>query len=499
MNLTPVLSEKPARGNNSLRLLCVIFLSLALAITLGTVTAGCGRSGAPHANHSASAQQKYHCPMHPTYVSDRLGDCPICNMKLVPIKDDAPAAKPAAPTTDDKTAHIKLGQYYCPMDLHVISNTPGICPECEMDLVRKTEDSEVHEAHADSTPAASVPGRVSIRIAPEKRQLIGLTLSKVEKRNLNRTLRTAALVEHDETRYAKIAPRFAGWVRKLHVSFTGAPVEKGQPLFTVYSPELFSTENEYLIALRGLRQLKEEAPASQKDAAKALLESARLRLALFEIDDEEIRGLEQRDKASAELLIRAPFSGHVLTKNVVDGKAFAAGEALFEIADLSHLWLRAYIYESELPFIRQGQDAVIAFPFLNNESYPAKITFIYPHIQPQTRRAEIRLELDNPQQRLRPDMWANVELEVQVGEKLSAPPSALIDTGLRYIAFVEGPDAHLEPREVKIGARTDDFYEVVSGLNEGEQVVTRALFLVDSESQLKAAIASMISPEAHPH
>lgn len=480
----------------------IIFLLMSVLLVggggwlVGCKPAGDGQEG--------QARQKYHCPMHPTYVSDKPGDCPICNMKLVPIKDDKAKPTPAAPQatnadTKDKTAHIKPGQFYCPMDLNVVSNAPGLCPECNMKLTEKKEAPAGHEGHTTNTTAAPVPGRISISLSADKRQLIGLTLSKVEKRNLTRTVRTTAIVQHDETRYTRIAPRFAGWVRKLHVNFTGAPVEQGQPLFTAYSPELFSTENEYLIAWRGLQQLKADAPAAQRDSAKALVESARLRMTLFEIGDEEIRALEQRGAASAESPFRAPFSGHVLVKNAVEGKAFMAGETLYEIADLSHVWLRASVYEFELPLIKPGQDAVIDFPYLNNESFPAKVTFLYPHIEAQTRRGEIRLELDNPKHQLRPNMWANVEVEIQVGEKLTVPASAVIDTGQRYIAFVEGQDEHLEPREVKIAAKTDDYYEVVSGLKEGEQVVTRALFLVDSESQLKAAIAGMGAAGGHQH
>jgi membrane fusion protein, copper/silver efflux system len=381
-----------------------------------------------------------------------------------------------------------------------VSNGPGTCPECNMNLIeKKAAPGGGHEGHDAGATAVPVPGRVSIRLSSDKRQLIGLTLSKVERRDLTRTVRTVALVEHDETRYARIAPRFAGWVRTLHVNFTGAPVEKDQPLFTVYSPELYSTENEYLVAWRATRQLKDDAPASQRDSASALLESARLRLALYEIRDEEVRELEQRGKASAELLFRAPLSGHVLVKNAVDGKAFTAGETLYEIADLSHLWLRAYVFEFEMPLISIGQDALIQFPYLNSESFPARVTFIYPHIEPQTRRGEVRLELDNPGHQIHPDMWANVELRLGAGEKLTVPASAVIDTGERYVAFVEGQDQHLEPREVKIGMKTDDYYEVVSGLKDGEQVVTRALFLVDSESQLKAAIAGMGAAGGHQH
>lgn len=475
---------------------------IALIALTALVLPACRPGGAGHAGHDGAgegaAPKKYHCPMHPTYVSNRPGDCPICNMKLVLIKGDKAAAKPVAPAPDDKIAQVKSGQFYCPMGAEHVQDEAGKCPKCGMKLVEKQAAPATtgHEGHVADAP---VPGRISISLSSEKRQLIGLSLSKVEKRNLTRTVRTTAVVQHDETRYTRIAPRFAGWVRKLYVNFSGAPVAEGDPLFTVYSPELFSAQNEYLIAWRGFQQLKSDAPAPQRESARAMLESARLRLTLWEVGEQEIRELEQRGKASAELLFRVPFTGHVLVKNAVEGKAFMAGESLYEIADLTHVWLRAAVYEFELPLVSVGQQASINFPYLNNESFPAEVTFIYPHIEAQTRRGEIRLELDNPGHRLRPDMWANVDLEMKIGEKLAVPASAVIDTGQRYVAFVNGQDEHLDPREVKIGGKTDDYYEVVSGLKEGEQVVTRALFLVDSESQLKAAIAGMGEAGGHKH
>jgi RND family efflux transporter MFP subunit len=478
------------------KLVTVILLSVAIAV--GITITGCSKS---ETTAGQSGKQKYHCPMHPTYVSDRPGDCPICNMKLVPIKDDKQASKkPVAAKEDGKIAQVKPGQFYCPMGAEHIQDAPGDCPICGMKLVEKKEaPAQSHEGHEAAAAQVLVPGRISIALSPEKRQLIGLTLAKVEKRNLGRIVRTTALVEHDETKYAKIAPRFAGWVRQLHVNYTGAPVEKGQPLFTVYSPELFSAENEYLVAWRGAQQMQPGASAIQKDSADSLLESARLRLALLQIGDEEIRDLEKRGKPSAELLFRAPFSGHVIVKTAVEGGAFDAGMSLYEIADLSNVWLRAYVFEREMPLISVGQDAVINFPYLENKSIVGKVSFIYPHIEPQTRRGQIRLDLDNPGHLLRPDMWANVEVKVNTGERLAVPASAVINTGQRYVAFVEGADQHLEPRDVRIGMKTDDYYEVVSGLNEGEQVVSRALFLVDSESQLKAAIAGMGAAGGHQH
>jgi len=417
------------------------------------MAAGCGRSAPAHTDHTlGAAKQKYHCPMHPTYVSDKPGDCPICGMKLVPIKEDKPAAGGG------------------------------------------------HKGHgAAAKEAPGVPGRISISLSADKRQMIGLTFSTVEKRELTNTVRTTAVVQHDETRYARISPRFSGWVRKLHVNFTGAPVAKGQPLFTVYSPELFSTENEYLIAWRSLQQLKTDAPADQHKAATNLVGSARRRLELWEISDDEIRALEQRGTASDEMPFQSPIAGHVVTKSAVEGKAFMAGDSLYEVADLSHLWLDAWVFESDLPLLKVGQQATITFSYLGNKSFTAPITFIYPHIDPQTRRGRVRLELDNPEHLLRPDMWASVGIQVPLGEKVLIPASAVIDTGQRFVAFVDGEDEHLQPRDVKVGVKTDDFYEVLDGVKEGEKVVTRALFLVDSESQLKAAIAGMGEAGGHKH
>ena len=468
---------------------------LPAVVALIVIAAGCGKSDSPSSGSTAAQEnkkQKYHCPMHPTYISDRPGDCPICNMKLVPIEDsEQPAAASIVP---DPIKNVKPGQFYCPMKAEFISDTPGLCPKCKMKLIEKKPDTEqaAHSSHA-------INGRANIVISPEKRQIIGMRLSPVEMRDLSFVLRATARVEHDETRLTRIAPRFSGWIRSVKVNFTGAPVEKGEPLFMVYSPDLFSAEKEYLLALNNYKKQKDSPDEDQRLSAKRLLDSSRRRLALWEISAGEISDLEARGEPADELLFRAPFSGHVVAKTAVEGKAFTAGETLYEIADLSHLWLRASVFESEMSLLAVGQDAVIKFPYLGNQSFPSKITFIYPHIDPLTRRGEVRLELDNPGHLLRPDMWANVEIKVVMGRKLTVPASAVIDTGTRYVALVDGTDGHLEPRELKVGASTDDYYEVLDGVKEGEKVVTRALFLVDSESQLKAAISDMSDTGGHKH
>jgi Cu(I)/Ag(I) efflux system membrane fusion protein len=396
--------------------------------------AACGGSGSADGGREA----KFHCPMHPTYVSDRPGDCPICGMRLVPIK----AGEAGATGSEAR-------------------------PQAE-----------------------AVTGRAAVMISPEKRQTIGLTTVVVEERPFHQVIRATGVVRHDETRLARIAPRFGGWVRKLQVNFAGQPVEQGQPLFTAYSPEVFTAQNEFLLALRHTRALS-NSPAAERESAAGLLESARRRLELLEIGPEEVHLLEQRGKPDESLQIRSPVTGHVISRNAVEGKAFMAGESLYEIGDLRHLWLMASVPEQELSLVLEGQSASIRFAARQGELLEARVSFVSPHIDPQTRRGEVRFDVLNEQLRLRPDMWAAVEIQVDAGKALAVPASAIIDTGTRVMAFVDREDHHLEPREIQLGVRGDDYVQVISGLKPGEHVVSRALFLVDSESQLKAAIAGM--------
>jgi Cu(I)/Ag(I) efflux system membrane fusion protein len=421
-----------------------------LATVLGLVLVGCGGHGGDGGEgKSSGGKPKYHCPMHPTYVSDRMGDCPICNMKLVPI--------PGAGA--DANGHA----------------------------------AAAHSGHGDS----AVAKRVVIAISPEKQQRIGLRLATVEKRELARVIRTTGTFEHDETQLARVAPRFGGWIRKLHVNFTGQPVVEGEPLMTVYSPELLAAENDYLVALQRLRAIQGRADDPQSASGRALLESARRRLLLWEVGPEDIAELEARGAPREEAVIRAPRGGHVISKSAVEGQAYMAGETLYEIGSLSPIWLRISLFEHELPFVKTGQTARVTLPYHGRREIEATLDFIYPHIDPVTRRAFARIEVANEDHSIKPEMWAEATLRASAGEVLAAPESALIDTGARWVAFVARDDGHMEPREVEIGLRAEDFIEVRGGLSPGEKVVTRALFLVDAESQLKAAIAAMSQHAGH--
>jgi Cu(I)/Ag(I) efflux system membrane fusion protein len=399
-----------------------------MILVTAVMVTGCSKASSerPAKPAESATAKKYHCPMHPTYTSDRPGLCPICSMSLVEIEGD---------TADHEGAHV--------------------------------------------------PGRTTIRINDERSRQIGLATEPVATKRLVRTIRASGTVEYDETRLTRISPRIGGWVQDLYVNTTGQYVEKGQALFKLYSPDLLVTEKEYLNALG----------TGNGD----LIRAARRRLELWSISEAQIEELAKSGKAGDTMDLVSPASGYVIMKDVTAGQSFMPGETLYEIADLSHVWVHAFVYEYELRHISTGMPATVEVRAFPNHLYDAKVTFIYPYADEVSRTLVVRLELDNPDAMLKPDMWANIEFGMDLGEALTVPASALIDTGKRLIAFVQKDDGHLEPREVKIGGRTDDAFQVREGLAEGERVVSRALFLVDAESQLKAAIAGMGAAGAHEH
>jgi Cu(I)/Ag(I) efflux system membrane fusion protein len=310
-------------------------------------------------------------------------------------------------------------------------------------------------------------------------------------RPLEKVIRTVGKVDYDEKRIVTISPKIGGWIEDLYVDFTGRFVRQGEPLLTLYSPELVSTQEEYLIALRAKKSLTKSPFPEVAGSGESLAESAKRRLKLWDISDDQIKALEESGQVKKTLTLHSPFSGFVLEKAAYKGMNVMPGVALFKLADLSVVWLYADIYEYELPFIRLGQEATIQISYIPGETFKGKAIYIYPSLNPETRTAKVRFEIPNSHERLKPEMYANVEIKVHLGQKLTVPEGAIIDTGLRQLAIVDKGSGYFEPREVKVGSKVGGYYEVIKGLKAGERVVTSANFLIDSESKLKEAVGGM--------
>jgi Cu(I)/Ag(I) efflux system membrane fusion protein len=285
------------------------------------------------------------------------------------------------------------------------------------------------------------------------------------------------IVKYDERKLADVSLKVKGWIRGLKVDATGQPVKKGDVLFHLYSPELLAAQQEYLLALR----------TRNGDAADPLVRAARQRLRLWDIPDAQIDALTRRGEATETLAIRAPASGFVIEKAVVEGAAVEPGMRLYRIAALDRVWIETQIYESDLPHVKVGQPVEVTLPFVPQKKFEGRISYVYPYLQSGTRTGQVRIELSNPGGELKPEMYADVAFEVNRGERLQVPASAVIYTGPRRLVFVDLGEGRLRPREVKLGQRSGEAFEVLEGLSEGERVVTSGNFLIAAESRLRSA------------
>ena len=328
----------------------------------------------------------------------------------------------------------------------------------------------------------STPGTVSIDAA--RRQEIGIRTAPVQIRDLSTTVRAVGRVAYDETRQAEVVLKFSGWVRELRVDFTGRSVRAGEVLFTAYSPELWSAQQEYIEALRASG---DSSMAVHGQSESDLAIAARRRLQLWDITPAEIQQIARERKPREALPIVAPVSGVVTEKSVVRGSPFTAGQVLFKIAPLDPAWVIASIYQVDLPMVRVGMPANLANPYLAESSRHGRVSFIAPSMQAETRTGQVRIEVPNPREDLKPGMFVNVELQVTLGRRLAVPESAVLPTGERRVVFVDVGSGRLAPRDVELGVRAGDYFEVLSGLKPGEVVVTSGNFLVAAESKLNSA------------
>jgi Cu(I)/Ag(I) efflux system membrane fusion protein len=325
----------------------------------------------------------------------------------------------------------------------------------------------------------------TVEISPERHQLIGVKFETVQKRMLDKVIRTVGRIEYDEKRIGIVSPKIGGWIEDLYVDFTGRFVRKGEPLLTIYSPELVSTQEEYLLALKAKQDWSKSPFAEVSEGGNFLVESARRRLKLWDISDAQIKALEESREPQKTLTLYSPFTGYVLEKMINKGQFVDAGMALYKIADLSTIWVIADVYEYELPLIRLGQTARVRLSYLPGKELATKIDYIYPALSGESRTARVRLVMPNPGGNLMPQMFTNIEITIDLGKRLAVPDAAIIDTGTRKIVYVDKGEGNFEPREVVTGLRADKMVEVLQGLKEGERVASSANFLIDSEAQLR--------------
>ncbi len=460
----------------------------AAALLVAGAPLACKKKGeaSPSSRLTPSARKVlyWYDPMKPEVHFDKPGKSPFMDMQLEPrYAEEAPA--PAA-------AQKKVLYWYDPMKPEVHFDHPGKSPFMDMQLEPK------YAEQAPATGAGALPPGFSVvKIPLERRQEIGVTTAKVEKRTIGGAIETNGVVAEDEGRLNAVNAKFGGYIEKLYVDRTGQPVRRGQPLLSVYSPDLVATERELLLAVENARRLSSASPQAASDAS-SLLSATRQRLRLWDIPDSEIERIEKSGQVSKTLTLSSPVSGVVLKKDAVAGLAIMPGMPLYTIADLSTIWVLADVYQSEMALAVPGNAAVVSTSFLPGETFRGRIDFVYPTLTEETRTVKVRLVIPNPKGLLKPGMFVRVSLSGKAREAMAIPRSALIQTGERQIAFVEQSAGVFAPREVKTGVQGKDFIEVLSGLSQGETVVTSANFLIDSESRIGAIGAAPAGSAGQP-
>ncbi|MCP4726825.1 MAG: efflux RND transporter periplasmic adaptor subunit, partial [bacterium] len=367
---------------------------------------------------------------------------------------------------DDSGEGVAGVDYYytCGMHPNIREEEPGICPICNMNLVKKT------------VSGAGSAGQVAID--PVTVQNMGVRIEEVQRRILTKNIRAYGKIEYDETLVASVSVKVEGWAEKLYVDYVGKTVRKGDPLLEIYSPELVSTQEEYLQALKYNETYKETSALTAKDHSQKLLESTRKRLKLWDISAEQLEDLEQNGKVKRELTLFSPASGIVIHKEIDEGDRILPMRHIFRVADVSRVWIHADIYENDMAWIKEGQTAKLTVPSLPGREFEGKLSFIYPYLEKGTRTVRTRFEFDNRDGALKPEMYANIMIGAGNEEpQLTVPLSSVLLTGERSVVIVDLGEGKFEPREVKIGIESDDQYAILEGLEEGERVVTSAQFL----------------------
>ncbi len=428
--------------------------------------------------------------MDPKYVRDKPGK-DYMGMDLVPVYEEGPAATPSAPTAAPAPGapkERKIKYWVSPMDPGYVRDKPGKAP-CGMDMVPVYEEEG----------GAAAPG--AIAVSPTTVQSMGVRTAKIEVRPLTHDTWTVGLVTFNERNLAVINTKVNGWVDRLYINATGDPVRKGQALLSIYSPDLVSAQDEYLLSLRNLKNLEKSPYPEMVDGARRLAAASRRRLEYFDVSASQIDALKNSGQVKKQLVIASPAKGIVTKRMVTQGQMVQAGMPLLEVADLATVWVDADIYQYELPWIKVGQKVEMSLQYMPGETFAGQIDYIYPFLKESSRTVRVRLRFPNPQLKLKPEMFAQVQIKSPVTkETVVVPTEAVLDTGLKQHVFIALGGGKFEPREVKLGVYGDgnQYREVLSGLKGGEEVVTSAQFLLDSESRFREAIQMMLPPQGAP-
>ncbi len=460
----------------------VLLLLLVVLVATGGFLLGRMTGGDPIAEtqeEGLSDERKilyWHAPMDPTEIYDDPGQSKM-GMDLVPVYEEEGAEQ------ETPQGKREILYWRAPMDPTEIYDAPGQS-KMGMDLVPVYEDE------------ADLGAGGTISIDPVTVQNMGVRTGRVERMDLSRMIRTVGEVQYDEEHLYIVNAKISGWIEKLYVNFVGDKVRKGDPLMDIYSPELVSTQEEYLLALNNYRRTAQSSLASVQEDAKRLLASARKRLEYWDIPASEIERLEQTGKAQKTILLQAPQTGVVIHQNAIQGAFIKAGQDLFRIADLRTVWVHASFYDNELPWIREGQPVKMELSYLPGKIYTGRVSYIYPFLREKARDVHVRLIFPNPDLELKPGMYTNVELQGKViPDALVVPSEAVIRSGTRTLAFVVRGAGKFEPREIRIGEQGgpgNTYVRVLAGLLEDDEIVISAQFMLDSESRLQEAIQKML-------
>ncbi len=459
----------------------ILLSFLAIAISSGLLIS-CGSDN--HDSAKGEDGQLWTCGMHPEVILDEPGQCPKCGMNLVPLKiQETEAEQPEHTEAKKSDGERKIKYWQAPMNPVEIYDKPGKSA-MGMNLIPVYEDQ--------------VSSGSAVQIDPVTVQNMGVRTANVEKTDFNRSIRTIGKIDYNEEKIFIVSSKISGWIEKLYVNYTGKPVRRGQPLLEIYSPDLVTTQQEYLLALQNKKLIGETQFASIREGAESLLNSTRQRLLYWDIPESAIKELEESGEVRKTLKLESPANGVVIHKNAIEGLHIKEGMSLYQIADLSTIWVYVSIYDNEVPWVRVGQSATMELSYSPEKVLEGKVDYIYPYLDERARDVKVRLEFPNPGLDLKPGMFANVWIKTpSIEDAIVVPSEAVIRSGQRNLVFVTRGNGRFEPREVRIGEESDNGkVRILSGLLENEEVVISAQFMLDSESRLQEAIQKMLQEKA---